>query len=119
MKSKPKSILSLLCLLALTSFFTGCGETVISQGQKQTRNGLVYTPNSEIPFTGVVEDYYGNGQKKSVERYKDGKKHGIFSEWMVNGEKFRDFLYKDGELISEKWGDWIYEDGERIEDPRN
>ena len=63
MKTKPKSILSLLCLLALTSFFTGCSETVISEDQMQRRNGHVYTVNQEKPFTGVVVKHYENGQK--------------------------------------------------------
>ena len=64
MKTKPKSILSLLCLLAITSFFTGCGETVISEDQMQERGDLVYTVNQESPFTGVVVKHYENGQKE-------------------------------------------------------
>lgn len=65
MKTKPKSILSLLCLLAFTSFITGCGETVISEEQKQERSdGMVYTVNQESPFTGVVVKHYENGQKE-------------------------------------------------------
>ncbi len=64
MKTKPKSILSLLCLFAFTSLFTGCGETVMSEDQMQERNDLVYTVNQESPFTGVVVKHYENGQKE-------------------------------------------------------
>ena len=122
MKTKPKSILSLLCLLALTSFFTGCGETVISEDQKQERSdGLVYKPNSEIPFTGVVEDHYDNGQKYSEWRYKNGILHGQYVVWHRNGQKREVGSFRNGKRVGlriawysdgEKNAEIIYEDGE-------
>ena len=81
MTDRQKSILSLLRLLALTSFFTGCGETAISEEQMQTRNGLVYTVNQESPFTGVVVKHYENWQKEWERRYKDGVKDGTWIFW--------------------------------------
>ena len=126
MKAKPKSILSLLCLLALTSFITGCGETVIDAEQKQERSdGLVYTVNQESPFTGVVVNYYENGQKYWEERYKNGLKHGTRTEWSENGQKREEGMYKDGERDGKfcNWGEGgekyrvrIYKDGELIEE---
>ena len=60
MKTKPKSILSLLCLLALTLFFTGCG---INTTEPTLRNAFLsgkpgtwsYHPNGYDIETG--EEY--------------------------------------------------------------
>ena len=111
MKTNPKSILSLLCLLALTSFFTGCGEddaviapettkpeiaeTVIDEDQMQIRgDDLVYAPNEEKPFTGVVVKHYENGNKEWEKRYKNGTMFDV-TEWYKSGQKRKEQISKD------------------------
>ena len=106
MKTKPKSILSVLCLLAITSFFTGCGETVIDADQMQERKGLVYTVSQESPFTGVVVKQYENGQKEWEQRYKDGVKDGRWVEWYENGQKSSDKIYSDGKSVWQSEKEW-------------
>ena len=111
MKAKPKSILSLLCLLAFTSFITGCGETVIDAEKMQERGDLVYTVNQEKPFTGVVVKRYENGQKDWEQRYKGGVKSGRWIEWYDNGQMYSEGSYKDGLKVG-KWTKW-YENGQK------
>jgi antitoxin component YwqK of YwqJK toxin-antitoxin module len=48
------------------------------------------------------KEYWDNGQIKSVEYYKDGKRDGIFSFYFENGQKRYEKYYKNGELIETK-----------------
>jgi antitoxin component YwqK of YwqJK toxin-antitoxin module len=70
---------------------------------KQERNGLVYLPNETKPFTGVFVGWHHNGQKKSEENYKDGKKDGTHTSWHYNGQKFWGGITK---TIKEREGGW-------------
>lgn len=83
----------------------------MSEDQKQERSdGLVYKPNSEIPFTGVVEDHWDNGQKALEERYEDGVLDGMRTVWYWSGQKKYEEYYKDGQEDG-KWTEW-HENGE-------
>ena len=50
-------------------------------------NQIAYLPNQDTPFTGRVEDFHENGQKKEEGNYKDGKADGLWTEWYENGQK--------------------------------
>ena len=54
-----------LSLVFLTGF---SGEKVVTY--LQDRGGVMYEPNTEVPFTGVLVKKYDNGQKKKEERRK-------------------------------------------------
>lgn len=111
MKTKPKSILSLLCLLATTSFFTGCGET--SPNEIQFRKGMAYQPNQDKPFTGRVVSRYMDGQKSEEANFKDGLQHGLFTVWLPNGQMCHRETFKNGKSDGE-WTEW-YPNGQRWE----
>ena len=84
---------------------SGCGsfeETICKETEGQNRNGLVYLPNQQEPFTGNNLCKYENGQKKSEGKFKDGKKEGKWTEWYGNGQIWSEGNYKDGK----KDGKW-------------
>jgi antitoxin component YwqK of YwqJK toxin-antitoxin module len=62
---------------------------VLTSDKIEERNGVFYEVNQEAPFTGVIRDFYPNGQKRTERNYKDGLKHGVQTEWHENGEKYR------------------------------
>ena len=97
-------------ILAIVFFITGCDSNgfLEKMGLKekittitQTRNGLVYLPNSDEPFTGKYVTYYLNGQKKVEINYKEGKRNGLTTGWYENGQK-------ESEDKLQSWeGKWI------------
>ena len=121
-----KRIVCLMCCLFASTMFAGCEgtifeETICKEGQE--RNGLVYLPNQQEPFTGkklckyengqnrvegkykdglldgIWTEWYENGQIEAEENYKDGKQDGKWTVWYMNGQKYREINYKDGVLI--------------------
>ena len=40
--------------------------------------------------------FFRNGQEKVVGHFKDGQKHGSWTEWYPNGEKWTEFTYEQG-----------------------
>ena len=75
------------------------------------KDGLMYAPDSDKPYSGVAVEYYENGQKSSEFSVKDGKKDGLNTEWYENGQKSIEGTYKDGEKdgLETLW----YENGEK------
>ena len=68
---------TLLSLLFLVSSF-GCGEGVVLEDLKlESRNGVMYLPNHEEPYTGKYVTWHENGQKQEEGAYKDGKEDGL------------------------------------------
>ena len=50
------------------------------------KDNLWYVKYARIPFTGVTEDFYGNGQLRFKENWKDGKAHGLWEEYYKEGQ---------------------------------
>ena len=88
----------------------------------QKRNGLTFSPNQKIPYTGEALDngwterktvlftdgvitrvtsWHENGQKKVESFYKDGKLDGEFTCWDAFGQKKVESFYKDRKLDGE------------------
>ena len=60
-----------------------------------------------LPLIGLGQietkkEYWDNGQIKSVECYKNGKRDGKFSYYFENGQKRCEKYYKDSYLIETK-----------------
>ena len=87
-------IIILMCLVLALS---GCEKVVDSDGI-QTRDGIVYLPNSTTPFSGRVEDFFENGQMRIGATYKNGKFDGLVRNWHENGQLIIENTYKDGVL---------------------
>ena len=60
------------------------------------RDGLRYFEGK--PFTGVAVNVNEFGGGKSETPYKDGNKHGLYTLWHRNGQKWQEVTYKDGKL---------------------
>ncbi len=75
-------------------------ESIVNFLQK--RNGVMYEPNQDKPFTGKYVTYYDNEQKKKEGDFKDGKMVGQWTSWYEDGQKREEEFLKDGE------GDGLY-----------
>ena len=51
---------------------------------------------AQKPFTGLSEERYKNGTRKSRYGFKDGRHHGLVEEWYENGNKKTLTHYQDG-----------------------
>jgi len=119
-----KKLLVLLfsILISLNSY----GKTIcIKADNVQKRNGFIYLPNQQEPFTGEnlcvyssnkqysskgkIKDgkydgkwtkWYKNGQISSENTYKNGERDGKYTKWDENGQKKYERNYKDDECIS-------------------
>ncbi len=66
------------------------------------------------PSDGVYSDYYDSGELRSVKTYRDGKKHGSFVEFNVEGDTLLYKLFEKDTLIVERWfsesGEIVFQD---------
>ena len=80
--------------------------------------------SDEDPYSGVAEDWYENGQRKSWARYVDGQPDGKQFFWSPNGQKLQEAEFKKGSLDGKQlfWADdgtlkeervWV--NGQRLE----
>ncbi|MFN3917029.1 MAG: toxin-antitoxin system YwqK family antitoxin [Flavobacteriales bacterium] len=46
------------------------------------------------PYTGVCIDKFPNGNFKMERHYKDGKVHGLFREWHINGTQKNEAFFE-------------------------
>ena len=101
-----KKLPVLLCIFLLSA----CAPSEVPSDKILERNGIKYEINSQIPFTGVVTEYWENGQLMFKTTFKDGELNGIFVEYYENGQlQFKD-TYKDGELNGPS--EWYQENGQ-------
>ena len=113
---------AILFALFVGLLMVGCGEQVVNESKLQDRNGVMYIPNEENPFTGRAESFYDNGQKEWEANYKDGKVDGLWTDWYENGQKKAEANWKDGKEAGfttawyengQKQGEGHSKDGER------
>jgi len=71
-------------------------SNAININNSEVREGLQYLKGSEIPYTGKVFTLAENGIKKTEGSFKDGKKHGLWTEWSEDGTWQRDQFWRHG-----------------------
>lgn len=104
--------LSLIIAMAAALAAAGCGEqTVVGRDKVIVEGGLWYEKDSELPFTGVVVEYWSNGQQRGESKIRDGKVQGKVTSWFENGQKKATAVFEDGKLNG-KWTEW-YENGQK------
>jgi antitoxin component YwqK of YwqJK toxin-antitoxin module len=107
--------ITVLCAVAMV--VVGCAEkdpepgsvaakVVVDGGKIISRDALWYFDG--VPFTGVGQRKYENGQKEYEATFQNGEQHGLETHWHRNGQKSSERTWKNGKLISEK--EWV-EDG--------
>ncbi len=99
-----KTWITVLCAVALLA---GCAtnkpaaeapKVVVDGHQLQFRGDFAYFEGQR--FTGVAVKKYPNGQKMNEGTHKDGKWHGLWTEWHENGQKKWEETWKDGNLVT-------------------
>ena len=60
---------------------------------------------------GFIKEWYHNGNIKLEVHYKNGKMHGLRTEWYKSGHKWSEQQMEDGYVIS---GKHFYNDGTEI-----
>ncbi len=59
-------------------------ENAASWSKAQNRNGLIFLPNQEEPYSGWAKDAYGNGQARIAAKFENGLLTK-FKRWRENG----------------------------------
>lgn len=59
----------------------------VFQNKIVVRDELVYTVNSSTLFTGILVEWFDNGEKMSEANYVDGREEGLFTMWHDNRQK--------------------------------
>jgi len=85
---------------------------------------LIYAKGSPTPYTGWTELSCGVKGLQVLEHYKDGKTHGIYTEWHKNRRMSHMVNYKDGKKhgLDTRWDkegnitrQVRYENGKQVE----
>mgnify|MGYP006218386183 FL=1 len=84
-------------------------KVVVDFDQLELRDGLWHCEGK--PFTGIAVEKYKSGQKKVEGTYKDGKQHGLWTNWHENGQKYMEGTHKDGKANG--MVTWWYENGQK------
>lgn len=104
---------SLTLLLVIFLFVSACSpdSNTYSQEKEQpypgleSKDGLYYHEGEEKPFTGSTESKYENDVPFVQADFKDGKLHGTYTAYYMNGQKMGITNYKEGVKhgVSESW----------------
>ena len=63
------------------------------------RDRITYKKFTDVPFTGLVEEKWDNGQLRLKRTYKNGRLEGVEEWYYENGRLRRKETYKNGKLI--------------------
>ena len=105
----------IFCLVLLATSLIACSPAPVDHTTLQVRQGIIYLPNEQKPFTGKSETHYPNGQIAVSNQWRNGVPHGKQAEWYENGSKKLESTYADGELKSHREWDEAGELIARIE----
>jgi hypothetical protein len=64
----------------------------------EVRDELVYNKNSSTLFTGILVEWFSNGEKMSEANYVNGREEGLFTTWHNNGQKAYEHTRINGQL---------------------
>ena len=84
---------------AVFIFGLSCSEEkeINSEQLQQRGDELYYAVNKERPYSGKVVEFYESGQKRTERTFRNGKLHGLSTEWDSDGQKQHEIIYKDGQ----------------------
>ena len=96
-RSRFNSMNKLLTILCLVLLSVHSYSQEVFTGPFLIRDGITYHQETNEPITGIVEEFYDNGQLWTRWNYKDGKQDGLFEFFHDNGQLQERQNYKDGE----------------------
>ncbi|MFH2143889.1 MAG: hypothetical protein ABIJ97_15805 [Bacteroidota bacterium] len=73
-----------------------CGETSVDLASVDRVDGKVILKNQDKPYSGQVEMFYENGNKKFQETLKNGTKDGKYLSYFKTGQKKTEGKYING-----------------------
>ena len=86
-------LLTTLCLVLLSVH--SYSQEVVT-GPFLIRDGIRSHQNTNEPVTGIVEEFYEDGQLLSRKNYKDGEQYGLIEGFHENGQLWSRGNSKDG-----------------------
>ena len=88
-----------LLIITALMLVVGCGSDSIKLDINNLidRGGLMYAPNDDEPFTGIVFDFYENGEKKLDGNYRKGLMNGKWTYYHENGQIHAQGRFIDGD----------------------
>jgi len=89
-----KKILTILCLVLLSVH--SYSQDVVT-GPFLIRDGITYHQDTNEPVTGIVEEFWDNGQLQFRQNYRDGERDG-FQMFHENGQLEVMVNLKDGKF---------------------
>ena len=99
-----------LLIITALMLIVGCGsDSILDINNLIDRGGLMYAPNDVEPFTGIVFDFYENGEKELDGNYRKGLMNGEWTYYHENGqirEQGR-FIDGDGSTPDGVYPDWM------------
>jgi antitoxin component YwqK of YwqJK toxin-antitoxin module len=95
-----KTWITVLCAVALLAGAEkkDAPKVVVDFDQLEFRDRLQYFEGK--PFTGVAVEKHDNGQKQYEGTWKDGKLHGLSTNWYKDGQKGAEATHKDGNPVT-------------------
>ena len=97
-----------LLIITALMLIVGCGSDSIKLDINNLidRGGVMYAPNDDKPFTGIVFDFYENGEKELDGNYRKGLMNGEWTYYHENGQIHGEgrFIDGDGSNLSELSG---------------
>ena len=74
-------------LLLIAILLTGCSkESEVLSGPFLIQDRITIYQSSGEPVTGIIEDFYANGQMEQQVTYRDGQMHGSSLSYHPNGQ---------------------------------
>ena len=98
-----KTVLLITSLVFITSL--SFSQSKMDINHLIDRDGQLYAPDNDQPYTGKVFDFHKSGQKKREETFKDGELNGLSTIYHENGQKKSEGNHKDGKLDG-LWTNW-------------
>ena len=93
------------------------------ESRKEDGQSLLYSLKTQKPYTGWTQAYHGNGVLKFLGSIKDGKPHGLATQFHENGQKKSQYYYRNGMAQGLTrawyWGGQIQEKAELKDDVVN
>ncbi len=99
----------LCCFLLLNLSFVKSEEILKSWSDLEKRGNTFFKKKTNEPFTGILKNFYPDGQVQLIDNFKDGMQHGEYISYHQNGEILLKGYFQDGK----QHGIWteFHEDG--------
>ena len=99
----------LLITLMLSFSPIKSAEILKSWSELERRGNTFFKKKTNKPFTGILKNFYPDGQVSLIDNFKDGKQHGEYVSYHPNGKILLKGEFKDGKQHG-IWSEY-HEDG--------